>query len=136
MEINKKFKIQWTDIVNVLQLKAHHLTRENGLFDTTILSDCIHCQKGNLIIDIGFTIDDIRRLECKDLEISKMDIDFDDMIRIGFTKQDLLAFPWFPDSMVEMLGLKKVHLSAKFLNLKKEDFYHLIKTRKGKHNCT
>lgn len=71
MEIKKKFNISWSDVVNVLHLKPCDLTREDNWFDTTTLSEYV-LDRTSLIDDIGFNIDDIRRLKCADLEISKL----------------------------------------------------------------
>lgn len=94
-------------------MKAFHLSREDGWFDTRVISDYVSKERGDLIVDIQFNIDDIRRLKCADMEISKFELDFDILIEKGFTKVDLLEFPWYPDTMVDILNLRKEHLSTK-----------------------
>lgn len=128
-EINKKFNIRWIDICQKLKLNASDLSREDGWFDVKTLSDCVNVQRGNLIYDLQFSIDDIRRLKCADAEMSQLDIDFDKLCQIGFNKNDFKEFPWYPDTMANLLGLQSKHLSKNYLNLNRNDFAFLILNR-------
>lgn len=128
-DINKKFNIRWVDICQKLKLNASDLKREDGWFDINVLSSCVNTQQGNLIHDLQFSINDIRRLKCADAEMSQLNFDFDRLFEIGFNKQDLKEFPWYPDTMASLLNLQAKHLSKKHLNLDRNDFAFLILNR-------
>jgi len=138
----QKYKLTLSDVVRGLGvdfasltkmgLTVDKMTRKNRWFDVNVLStDFVAHAGGDVVHDLGFDTDTIFRLQCADFEIAQLGLDFTSLIsKCGFTRKHLIRVPWYPQTMVDLLGLSRKHL-VDDLRLRPKDFSVLRQRRAG-----
>lgn len=125
----KSLNIVWRMLVDDMGLRANHLTRKNGWWDLRVLADCVVREQADLIVDLGFTLEDVFRLECQDRELAQLMFTMDDLLnRLHLTRKAFLALPWHFEVMVNLLQMDKSHLVA--LRIGRPHLQYLVLKRK------
>jgi len=124
-DANQTLQLSWQSLLK-MGLRNVHFARQTQWFDVHALADCIAMEQADLISDTGFCVDDIFRLQCRDLEMAQLNFSFDDFVdRMGMSRKEFRALPWFLETMVDLLGLQKKHL-VEGLKLQKQDYKELV----------
>ena len=123
-------RLPWSELRTTLRMSRVHLVREPNWFDTRTLADCAARQGANLVRDLGFSLHDVYRLRCADIELAQLGIDVDALVALGMRRDDFVQLPWYPETLCNALGLTKRHLLGA-LALERKHHRYLMRTRSG-----
>jgi hypothetical protein len=126
----RQLRVDWRSLL-AMGLSIDKMTRENGWFDVNVLStDFIAQAGGNVVGHLGFNAAALLRLRCTDVEVAQLALGFDVLIqRCGLDRRTFLQLPWFPQTMIDLLGLQRSHLVDPPLQLRAKDFAFLRRSR-------